>query len=85
MTALRNGVKSKLDIASASKQDVSGFVPLYQNLTNQINAINDDTGVNKDMVVEYGRKNTQVQKLIQDLSAQGKKDSEILQVLGVEN
>ena len=85
LTALRNGVKSKLDIASASKQDVSGFVPLYQNLTNQINAINNDTGVNKDMVVEYGRKNPQVQKLIQDLSAQGKKDSEILQVLGVEN
>jgi hypothetical protein len=84
LTALRNGVKSKLDVAAASNLDVSGFVPLYQDLTSKINAINDRTGVNDVRVGEIVKTNPQTKPLVETLIKQGKKGSEILQVLGAE-
>lgn len=89
LTALRNGVKSRLDVAAASKQDVSRFVPLYQDLTNKINEINDETGVNKVAIIDYVAKNRAVNPnlgpMVKELKDKGAKDSEILQILGVEN
>lgn len=84
LVALRNGVKAQLDTAAASKLDVSRFVPMYQDLTNQINTINDDIGVNDIHVKEYADKNPQVKPMVEELMKKGVKGSEILQVLGVE-
>lgn len=85
LTALRNGVKSQLDTAAASKLDVSRFVPMYQDLTNQINSINDEIGVTDGQVRDYMLKNPQTQTMIEALILEGRKGSEILQILGVEN
>lgn len=85
LTALRNGVKAQLDTAAASKLDVSRFVPMYQDLTNQINKINDDIGVTDQQVRDYMLKNPQTQPMIEQLIVDGRKGSEILQILGVEN
>lgn len=84
LTALRNGVKSKLDVAAASNLDVSGFVPLYQDLTTKINAINDRTGVNDVRVGEIVKANPQAKPLVEAMIKEGKKGSEILQVLGAD-
>lgn len=84
LTALRNGVKSKLDVAAASNLDVAGFVPLYQDLTTKINVINDRTGVNDVRVGEIVKANPQAKPLVEALIKEGKKGSEILQVLGAE-
>lgn len=84
LTALRNGVKSQLDVASASKLDVSRFVPLYQDLTNQINTINDDIGYTDVQVKEYADLNPQAKPMVEQLIKDGRKGSEILQILGVE-
>lgn len=84
LTALRNGVKSKLDVAAASNLDVSGFVPLYQDLTTKINVINDRTGVNDTRVGEIVKANPQAKPLVEAMIKQGKKGSEILQVLGAD-
>lgn len=84
LTALRNGVKSKLDVAAASNLDVSGFVPLYQDLTTKINTINDRTGVNDVRVSEIVKTNPQAKPLVEAMIKQGKKGSEILQVLGAD-
>ncbi len=85
LTALRNGVKSQLDTAAASKLDVSRFVPLYQDLTNQINTVNDEIGVSDLQVREYMLRNPQTQPMIEALITEGRKGSEILQILGVEH
>lgn len=85
LVALRNGVKSQLDTAAASKLDVSRFVPMYQDLTNQINNINDEIGVTDVQVKDYMTKNPQTQQMIEALVLEGRKGSEILQILGVEN
>jgi hypothetical protein len=85
LTALRNGVKAQLDTAAASKLDVSRFAPMYQDLTNQINQINDEIGVTDSQVREYMVKNPQTQQMIEQLIVDGVKGSEILQILGVEN
>jgi len=84
LTALRNGVKSKLDVAAASNLDVSGFVPLYQDLTTKINVINDRTGVNDVKIGEIVKANPQAKPLVEAMIKEGKKGSEILQVLGAE-
>lgn len=84
LTALRNGVKSKLDVAAASNLDVSGFVPLYQDLTTKINVINDRTGVNDVRVGEIVKANPQAKPLVEAMIKEGKKGSEILQVLGAD-
>ncbi len=84
LTALRNGVKSRLDVAAASKLDVSGFVPLYQQLTNKINSLNDNTGINDNRVISYGKANPRAQAMIKEMVATGAKSSEILSALGVE-
>ncbi len=84
LTALRNGVKSRLDVASASKLDVSGFVPIYQQLTNKINSLNDNTGINDNRVISYGKANPKAQSMIKEMVATGAKSSEILSALGVE-
>jgi len=85
LTALRNGVKSKLDVAAASKLDVSGFVPLYNDLNNKINKINDDTGVNDIRVQEIVSQNPNIAPMVADLVKKNKSGSEILTILGVEN
>lgn len=84
LTALRNGVKSNLEVAAASKLDVSGFVPLYNNLTTQINKINDDIGYSDVQVKNYADLNPQVRPMVEELIKSGKTGSEILTVLGVE-
>ena len=84
LTALRNGVKSKLDVAAASNLDVSGFVPLYQDLTTKINKINDRTGVNDVRIKEIVTSNPTAAPLVQDMIKDGRTGSEILQVLGAE-
>lgn len=84
LTALRNGVKSKLDVAAASNLDVAGFVPLYQDLTTKINVINDRTGVNDVRVGEIVKANPQAKPLVEAMIKEGKKGSEILQVLGAD-
>lgn len=85
LTALRNGVKSQLDTAAASKLDVSRFAPMYQDLTNQINTINDSIGVTDVQVRDYVNKNPSLRPMIEQLVLEGRKGSEILQILGVEN
>lgn len=84
LTALRNGVKSKLDVAAASNLDVSGFVPLYQDLTTKINKINDRTGVNDVRIKEIVTSNPTAAPLVQAMIKDGRTGSEILQVLGAE-
>lgn len=84
LTALRNGVKSQLDVAAASKLDVSRFVPLYNDLTRQINTINDDLGVTDQQVKSVIEKNPQLKPMVEQMITEGRKGSEILQVLGVE-
>lgn len=84
LTALRNGVKSKLDVAAASNLDVSGFVPLYQDLTTKINKINDRTGVNDVRIKEIVTSNSTAAPLVQAMIKDGRTGSEILQVLGAE-
>jgi len=84
LTALKNGVKSQLDVAAASKLDVSRFVPLYNSLTTQINTINDDLGVTDQQVKSVVEKNPQLLPMVEQMVAEGRKGSEILQVLGVE-
>lgn len=85
LKVVQKNLKNTLDTAANSKMDVSRFAPKYQEVTNKINEINDRIGVSKQEVLEYGRNNPQAQQMIADLSAQGLKPSEILQVLGVEN
>lgn len=84
LTALRNGVKSKLDVAAASNLDVAGFVPLYQDLTTKINKINDKTGVNDIRIREIITANPKAKPLVEALVKEGRSGSEILQVLGAE-
>jgi hypothetical protein len=85
LKAVQKNLKNTLDTAANSKMDVSRFAPQYQQVTNKINEINDRIGVTKQEVLQYGRDNPQAQQMIADLSAQGMKPSQILQVLGVEN
>lgn len=85
LKAVQKNLKNTLETAANSKMDVSRFAPQYQEVTNKINEINDRIGVSKQEVIDYGKKNPQTQKMISDLSAQGYKPSQILQILGVEN
>jgi hypothetical protein len=84
LKVVQKNLKNTLETAANSKMDVSRFVPQYQAVTNKINEINDRIGATDIQVKDYADLNPQVKPMVEQLIKDGKKGSEILQILGVE-
>lgn len=82
LKTVKNSIENKLSVAANSGINVSGFVQDYNQLTKQINDIENRIGVSRLKVNEIVRNNMSLGPMIKELYAAGASDSDVLEALG---